>query len=337
MAQPIWKDRIVTLGQDDVMEFEVWCGATIIYHGKSHKKPGETDNTIRINDICADYLYNVIPTLSQSEFTDLSFPLSFRTDMIEEMAILTVDEVEFTNDWSYDYTYDPAVDGMAFPINNRIARNQWAIWTGYDIQQVDAVITFKDGTTTQVTIPFGTPADFNVDFNSDFYRMITAYASGTAVFRPSAWNDAKSITINGVTYEIVDTCSRYALYYVNAHGGWDTLLIEGNHAESDSLVRHTREIDYDNRNVQNRGRGNYVNEIVKRMTLHTSWLSDEQSSRMHHLLNSTEVYLYDILKDEMIPVILTNTTTEYKTFKGNGGKMVNYAIEVEFANERIRR
>jgi hypothetical protein len=39
----------------------------------------------------------------------------------------------------------------------------------------------------------------------------------------------------------------------------------------------------------------------------------------------------------MMPVVLTNTTTEYKTYKGNGGQLVNYAIEVAFANDRIRR
>ena len=73
------------------------------------------------------------------------------------------------------------------------------------------------------------------------------------------------------------------------------------------------------------------------MTLHTSWLSDDESSRMHHLLNSTEVYLFNLEKQEMIPVVLKNTITEYKTYKGNGGKLVNYAIEVEFANERTRK
>ena len=73
------------------------------------------------------------------------------------------------------------------------------------------------------------------------------------------------------------------------------------------------------------------------MTLHTSWMSDEAAARMHNLLNSTDVYLCDMVNDMMIPVILTNTTTEYKTYKGNGGKLVNYAIEVEFANQRVRR
>ena len=113
--------------------------------------------------------------------------------------------------------------------------------------------------------------------------------------------------------------------------------MEGNHSESDSLVRKTRSVEYDNSEQLNRGRKNYAVEITKRMTLHTSWMSDEESSRMHHLLNSPEVYLYDMEEGKFIPVLLTNTTTEYKTYKGNGGRLVNYAIEVEYANERVRR
>jgi hypothetical protein len=65
-------------------------------------------------------------------------------------------------------------------------------------------------------------------------------------------------------------------------------------------------------------------------------MSDEQSQRMHHLLNSTEVFLYDIEKDEMIPALVNNATTEYKTYKSNGGKLVNYTLNISLANKRQR-
>ena len=129
----------------------------------------------------------------------------------------------------------------------------------------------------------------------------------------------------------------WVFYYVNAYGGWDSLLIEGNTIETDSLKRHTREMEYDNRDIKNRGRQNYVNEITKSYTLHTSWMSDAESLRMHHLLNSTEVYLFNINTGDMIPVTLNNTTTEFKTYKNNGGRMVNYTIDATLAQDRIRR
>lgn len=343
---PIWKDRIVDLGTTDSKEFAIEVvGVGRIYEGKAWKKPGADNIEVRVNDICADYLYNVIPQMAQSEFEDLSFPVTFKTVVPviivdnygnETTSYVIRDEVNFLNDWSYDYSYDPSVDGMAFPINHKVDLNQWVVWTGFDVNQVVATIELVDGTTTQVTLDFSIPGDFNNDFNSDFLRMIMATATGTTMFKPSTWGDVKSITINGIKYEVVN-CNRYVLYYANAHGGWDSLVVEGNHTEIDNLTRYTREVDYDNRTIQNRGRINFVNEITKSITLHTSWLKDDESARMHHLLNATNVYLYDIVTDEFIPVILGNTTTEYKTYRNNGNKLVNYTIDAVFANERIRR
>ena len=69
--------------------------------------------------------------------------------------------------------------------------------------------------------------------------------------------------------------------------------------------------------------------------MHTGLLNDDEASRMHHLLNSTEVYLYNMNSGEMIPVTLNNTQTEYKTHKGNGA--ITYTIEATLAQDRIRR
>ena len=51
---PIWKDYFVTLGTGYVIPFRIRVqdqSGDIIYNGKSHIKPGGTDNSIRINDI----------------------------------------------------------------------------------------------------------------------------------------------------------------------------------------------------------------------------------------------------------------------------------------------
>lgn len=336
---PIWKDYFVTLGTGVVIPFRIRVqnqSGDIIYNGKSHIKPGETNNTIRINDICADYLTNALPALSQAEFSALSFPLNFVVEVfLQDWKI--AGQVQFMNDWSYDDSYDPATMGMSFPVNGRIDSRQWLVFSALNASNITATLTFTDGTTSQVTIPVEISADFSNDFNNDFARAARAAGSGTAVFDLSAWDNVASVTINGKTWEVVTDCREWVVYYVNAYGGWDSLLIEGNTLETDSLKRHTREMEYDNRSIQNRGTQNYVNEITKSYTLHTSWMSDVESLRMHHLLNSPEVYLFNINTGEMIPVTLNNTTTEYKTYKNNGGRLVNYTIDATLAQERIRR
>lgn len=179
--------------------------------------------------------------------------------------------------------------------------------------------------------------DFNNDFNTDFVRSVNSAGSGTAVFSLRSYPNAVKVAINGVEYKVVSECSRYCLYYINAHGGWDSLLIEGNHSEADELQRYLRDVDYDNNDVQNRSKKNYINEITKKMILHTSWMSDESSLRMHHLMNSIDVYLYDIQAGQMIPVVMNNMQTKYKTYKGEGLKLVDYEIDVTIAHDRIRR
>lgn len=307
MAHPIWKDYYVSLGTADSIEYRILCGNEVIYSGRSWKRPGEAENRIRINDICADYL--------------VQGSANFRVQVWEVDKFLTEDSVQFINDWSYDYEYDVDIDGMAFPINGKVASNQRLTYSVLGTDEVTAKFVFESGLVQYY----------------DFAAPLNSAGVGVAVVNLANYPNLKSIEIGNTNYEVVSQCSRYALYYMNAHGGWDSLLIEGNHSEVDNLTRHTREADYDNTSVQNRGTINVVNEISKSLTLHTSWMSDDQSSRMHHLLNSTDVYLYDFLTGEVIPVLLTNTTTEYKTYKSNGCKLVNYAISVKYANDRIRR
>ena len=58
---------------------------------------------------------------------------------------------------------------------------------------------------------------------------------------------------------------------------------------------------------------------------------------MHHLLNSTDIYLYDTESRLACPVVLTDTATEYKTYRGNGRKLVSYEMTAQLAQDRQRR
>ena len=340
MAVPIWKDYFVNLASSSSIYFRITLTDTgeVIYSGKAYKRPGESNINARINDICADYINNILPTLSQAEFSRINLPVSFTIQVSTTLSTWTDKAVvEFLNDWSYDYNYNAATMGMAFPINDHIDARMPIVWTGLNVSEVNATIYYKDGTSSQVIIPVAISNDFNADFNADFSRSVRSAGSGTAVILPSAWSNVDRIVMGGVTYRVVTECAKYALYYVNAYGGGDSLLIEGNSLVADSLKRYIREVVYDNRNIQNRGIQNYVNEITKGFTLHTGWLLGNQGERMHHLINSTDVYLYDIATEEMIPVTIPSTTCEYKNYKNQGNRLVNYALQVEIAQNRIRR
>ena len=338
-AVPIWKDHFTTLGTGDSIRYRIILADTsaVIYSGRAYKRPGETNILARINDICADYITNVLPQLSQAEFTRISLPVTFRVQTLSGSTWSTKESVQFTNDWSYDYSYNAATMGMSFPITGNIDIRMPIVWTGLNVSQVNATIYYTDGRYARVIIPVAISNDFNADFNSDFSKSVRSAGSGTAVFLPSAWDNVAKIVVGSSTFRVVTDCAKYALYYINAYGGWDSLLIEGNTMEVDNLKRYTREMVYDNRDIQNRGIQNYVNEIDKGFTFHSGWLLHDQGERMHHLINSPDVYLYDIAAGEMIPVIIPMTSCEYRNFSNNGNMLVDYTIQVQIAQNMIRR
>ena len=338
---PIWKDTIVSLGTADSLYFRISLTDTgqIIYSGKAFKRPGATYNEVRINDVCADWIVNVLPTLAQAEFTKITLPVSFNVlSSTNGLSWTKIGSYQFINDWSYDRFYVPETMGMSFPINGNFDQRMPLVYTGLNVSEVKSTIYFRGvADPGEVIIPLAISDDFNADYNADFSQSVRSAGSGTAVFDLLNWYNVDRVVIGNSTFRLTTDCGRFALYYVNAYGGWDFLLIDGNIKETDTITRHTREIIYDNRNVQNRGTENYVNEIVNSYSLVTGWLSDEEASRMHHLINSTDVYLYDINTKEMTPVVIPSTTCEYKTFKGQGNKLVNYTINVQVAQIRQRR
>ena len=340
--EPIWKDYYITLGTADSVAYRIRlddAAGEIIYQGRAYLRPDDAAVTVRINDICADYFSGVVLNLSQATLSAMTLPVTFYVEAYDETneAWAEADTVQFLDDWSYDRSYDPATMGLSFPINGRIDSRMWIPYTAVSAASVNMTIHYTDGTTATVIVPIAISDDFNSDFNADFARHSEAAGSGTAVFNLSAWTGVDYVTIGNATYKVVTDCGRYALYYKNAYGGYDTFLLEGICRRTDVLERGTVGVEYDNRNVQNRGVKNYVNEYKQQWILNTGILDDEAGLMMHHLLNSTDVYLYDIDSGEMTPVVITDTETEYKTYKTAGRQPVRYAITVEVAQEFARR
>ena len=143
MAIPIWKDKVIDLGDYDSMDFCVKLNAPsgeMIYRGKAHRRPGESHINIRINDICADHLHNTLPNLSQAEFSELSFPVTFYVQRLIDGAWVSVSTFQFLNDWSYDYGYNVTTMGMAFPINGHVDARQWLVYTAYNAEDVQSIL-----------------------------------------------------------------------------------------------------------------------------------------------------------------------------------------------------
>jgi hypothetical protein len=325
MAVPIWKDYYVNFGNVDSIDYEIRLETLeLVYSGRAVRRPDQTELKVKINNICADYLKPVIMNLEEG-FASNEIAKTFN---VYDGFGSHIDSVTFVNDWSYDY--DKQDDGVvSVPINGI-----------FDVR-MPLLYSISRGQTIKIDIQ-DEHADFNIDFSADFYigqdsaYDVVAGSAGTLTLK-NVFDRNGEVKIGDTRYKGITSCCKYALYYINAYGGWDFLLIQGNSSESDAYSRKEYTGDYNNSDVANRGIKNYQNDVNKKFVLNTGWLSDQSSMQMHHLLGSTEVFMYDLEKQVMIPVVIEDQTCAYKTFKTEGGKLVNYEVSVRVAKEMIRR
>ena len=327
MATPIWKDFEVTLGTGDYAEYTIRTSTSAtdtIYTGKAWKKPGETSVKIIINDICADYMRQSLPDIST---TGLKACNTYNKTFFVYVGDTQKASVLFWLDYSYDYAIAGNDYLLSDPIDGELDYRMPIIHT----------MRYNTG-----TVDYGR-ASFNSDFNFDFDILpgVTIVGWGNYVHLLTSADidrDIRIIELVGETnYHIIDSCAKFALYYVNEYGGWDALVMKGGYKKVDKYKRYEMKRSYNNAVASNRGRFNYANEETFSYDLRTALLSDSEASRMHHLLGSTMVYMYDLETGILQPVVITDNSCEYKTYKNNGLKMSQYTIEVEIAKDQTRR
>lgn len=340
MAIPIWKDYYedISTSRPYIRILADTNTGEVIYVGRTVVRPGDTRIYVKMNEICANYLLHQEINFSSAINHTLVERTFYLQRSIDLFTWYDAGSVTFQNDWSYDPNYVASRDGYSFPISLVADNRQHLIMTSKGSASVTAVLEYKDGSIMRFALPIYRTADFNSDYNDDYSHTNEDQVPGVAILNLADLPGLSGVTMGGRTWKIEGNgCHRYVLYYINAYGGWDSLLCRGNGVEADEWDRKTYNVAYDNRVQQARGVVDYVNEQKKRWTLRTGWLTDEGASRMHHLLGSTMVYLHDLQEDAILPVGITTTDAPYKTYMNEGARLVNYELQVELQQERVRR
>ena len=337
MAVPIWKDYFSNLGANASQYFRIQVGGNTIYQGKAVRAASSGNLYVRINDICADYMSQRPPSVPNATPAQVVFPLSFVVQKSSNGSTwTTVETVAFNDDWSYDPTFDPSVNGYSFPITGRVDLRQTVFQTRAATGTVS--IAAKYGTT-----------------NRTISRSAVNTSDGTAlknslIHAGGAWLDfpvptyevysSKTITqftIGNSVYVVSPKCCEVVLYYKNPFGGYDHLLIEGTARKRRSVSRDTFTANYDN-TAQRREEWVFEGENTETWTLHTGLLTDIESARMPYLLESTDVFFCDLANASVfIPALIDTNSYDIKKFKSNGRTMTDYGFDVRIAQKQYRR
>ena len=336
---PIWKDRFVTIGTSSKYYVRIQQNNVTIYQGIAHKRPGATNVVVKVNDICADYMAMVAPTIPYANNVSASFPMQFKVQYSSNGSSWTTKAtLDFDWDWSYKTGVDLSVSGMSFPITGRITRNMMLYQTRYASGSLNATGTYTGGTTQTIAATTSRPT-----FNGGMGDLLRHTGATTAWFNITTYATYSSkllqkIVMGGVTYPVTDKCPRYVLYYLNPFGGVDHLLIEGNVQRHRSVSRDTFVADYDN-SEPCREEFNYMNEVTETFTMNTGLLTDDESSRMPYLLESPQVFLVDLSgsNTDFVPVEIVTNSYTIQDYVANGAQMVNYTFDVKVSQNQYRR
>lgn len=188
----------------------------------------------------------------------------------------------------------------------------------------------------EVTFVYDWSYDPTINYNNSSVMMSKPINSkgkeGMFFFRTSCDGRTVQTTISReplYTYEIVPDCnSKWALYYLNRYGGWDSFLIEGHVTKKDGFNRNNISHQYDNNSLEF-GTTPYMTEISSSYEIHTGWMNERESEILaSNVFPSTRLYLHNLETDEVIPVIVNDADVLYKNRNNSGRKLLNYTINV---------
>lgn len=313
---PIFSERTVS-SNEEFVEYHIIIDDTIVFAGKAYKYPDKDQIIISINEVVKNYLKTEWPKARAFNKMD-----NYMKDVTVSLSDGYLYDFTFYNDWSYKYRSDSQPSFLNDPINKNIAPWQWIL-----------VSTFSPNGRNIIDKLINGEAWFGYTHPSAgggiYWDVALNYIEGCGdrisyVFRN---------TDESLDYVIDNSNKEYVLYYVNAAGGWDSLLLDGNVKQTDNieseLYRKKTSGQYQFDNTK------YLNTITPSWTLHTGYLSDEEAKKMYNLLESTQVYLHH-KGDAVVPVIIKNSECEYKTYTNQGKQKFYYTIDVEASKNKYR-
>lgn len=355
---PIWEDIIqstsgTALAGLDRATVEVYLGEdTLLFSGVVVKRPGDTYLRTRLNDIVAPFVRPILtldPSQASGWIEGNVMPL-FKISWDGGAGSTLVRRFYVFGDCSWDRSrvYEMAQEDpycqasvLSAPIDGKIVRGQRVFFTSLLAARLLAFKYAPSGpgrymrqlfetvkrSEVETEAPNGGPATFFMS-TTDF----PSSATGKYDFQLRDDDETDEYIFGSVDgVELIDSCARYVLYYVNAYGGWDWFVIQGRVTEKDQITR----TEYTRRpqtvDPMSRGREVIQAEIKKSLEMHTHWLTDDEASRMHHLTESPAVFVHDLAQGLILPAVLTGSTHEYKTYKGQGGRLVSYSLELDMA------
>lgn len=323
LVNPIWKTTVVEVQGEPYVDYTISTEGSVIYSGRAYQLPDEDMISFELNEVVRDYVDNTLWWRAGYQ-TPSGWQRTFNLAMSNGAG----GDYIFTKDWSYvekNYSSSPFIC-LNEPIIDEIPDGCFVPVCVFSPQRAGDVSFVYTNTQGNTPLAYGAHLD-NPRQARYLFLSTPGYKYGFVgggVSKPAI-------------YKGVAGCeNRYVIYYENSYGGIDALPVQGNATASDKITAYTTKNGVRVPSIKFSYR-RYLNEITKTWEFKTGFLSDLQASRMHHLIESTLVYVYDRIADEVYPAVIDETSFTYKTYKNQGRKFFNYSFKVQESQRKLRK
>ena len=214
---------------------------------------------------------------------------------------------------------------MDFIVKNETTNKEIAVFKFIYDWSHDKNKTYTDGKVTDMSDPINRKGISGMYY---FHTQFNGRGVQTLV---------SLLPVNGYTETTECNAGKWALYYLNRYGGWDSYLIDGYVSRKDNFVRKNVVKSFNN-NTLEFGNKPYMTQITPNYEIHTGWMNDRESEVLAaNVFQSTRVYLHNLETDEVIPIVITDADVLHKNHKNSGRRLLNYTINAVSAQTEYNK
>ena len=317
----IWKDNYIeTSSYSDSIVYNISKNGGKIFTGMLNKNPETGKLNVYMNDVISNFLGS---TFSFQSSTNYAFVME---DYVSHFAVIQSNGTPMANDFYYnDWSYTDYVEDYPSSLVT-LTDNVFDV---LDHRQFFMQSYLNKHTTNTATVSNGL-----VSAVIEPAQAVTLVSKNPANGADLGKQCYITLTANGRQYKVMNTGKDYCIYYKNAYGGYDWLVVDGISILSSSIKKNVYR-QRNNNNTIGFSKVNYQNDITDKIQFNTGFLSDAQSQKMQNLFTSTEVYVHNLKTGEIKTGIITDSTYTEKTYKNQGCKYFNHTFNIELSNMRM--
>lgn len=331
---PIWKDTDIELtGESNYIDYRMTFNDEVIYVGRAFLNDGRA--YLRVNPILKEFLPSVIDltqTGLQTSSNYITVILQTSTDdglnWMDYAALRTYNNWTYNDDESYSHFLTAPIMG------DKVDDRQLILFSMMD--------TFDDTPFTPsliktTTIPGHPISRTTTGFT--LYNQICTYVVDCRTLGIGANKKVSYQFINDsdtITFTPKRTCAHYCVYYLTKNGGYSWMFFNRASKKTDAFSFNKIRKNVVN-TLPKHSDTIYQTNITEKWSLKSPYLTDSQSEKMTELFGSPQVWLHDLEKDIIVPVVVTDTSSEHLTFFNNSKKKIRYTLNVQNSQSKMRR